>query len=122
MHKPTHCSVVQKFVSHFKGKDKIHPRTGHKGPEGEQMYSSTLPPTLALDGGGWSTPRPSRFTPRKDPVPIVQEAGWAPGPVWMGAITHFSSYNTLESPQPCFVPICCTPFLLQSLLPIYPTS
>jgi hypothetical protein len=23
-----------------------------------------------------------RFTPGKDPVPIVQEAGWAPGPVW----------------------------------------
>jgi len=22
------------------------------------------------------------FTPGKDPVPIVQEAGWAPGPVW----------------------------------------
>ena len=28
-----------------------------------------------------STPRP-HFTPRKDPVPILQEAGWAPGPVW----------------------------------------
>jgi len=22
-------------------------------------------------------------TPGKDPVPILQEAGWAPGPVWM---------------------------------------
>jgi hypothetical protein len=22
--------------------------------------------------------------PEKDPVPIVQEAGWAPGPVWTG--------------------------------------
>ena len=32
-----------------------------------------------------SAPRPGRFTPRKDPVPIVQEAGWAPGPVWTGA-------------------------------------
>ena len=33
---------------------------------------------------GWmvsGTPRP-HFTPGKDPVPIVQEAGWAPGPVW----------------------------------------
>ena len=32
---------------------------------------------------GWvvsSTPRP-HFTPGKDPVPILQEAGWAPGPV-----------------------------------------
>ena len=25
------------------------------------------------------------FTPGKEPVPIVQEAGWAPGPVWRGA-------------------------------------
>jgi len=30
-----------------------------------------------------STPRP-HFTSGKDPVPILQEAGWAPGPVWMG--------------------------------------
>jgi len=35
---------------------------------------------------GWvvsSTPRP-HFTPSKDPVPIVQEAVWTPGPVWTG--------------------------------------
>ena len=35
---------------------------------------------------GWvvsSTPRP-HFTPVKDLVPIVQEAGWDPEPVWMG--------------------------------------
>ena len=30
-----------------------------------------------------STPRP-HFTPGKDPVPILQEAGWARGPVWTG--------------------------------------
>jgi len=30
------------------------------------------------------TPRPL-FTPGKDPVSIVQQAGWAPGPVWTGA-------------------------------------
>ena len=33
---------------------------------------------------GWRvsvTPRPF-FTPGKEPVPIVQETGWAPGPVW----------------------------------------
>jgi len=29
------------------------------------------------------TPRP-QFTPGKDPVPILQEAGWAPVPVWTG--------------------------------------
>jgi hypothetical protein len=37
---------------------------------------------LGTRRGGWSAPRPGCFTPRKDPVPIVQEAGWAPGPVW----------------------------------------
>ena len=30
-----------------------------------------------------STP-PPHSTPRKDPVPILQEAGWTPGPVWTG--------------------------------------
>jgi hypothetical protein len=30
----------------------------------------------------WSSPRPGRFTPGKDPVPIVQESGWASGQVW----------------------------------------
>jgi len=28
---------------------------------------------------------PASFTPGKDPLPIVQEAGRAPGPVWIGA-------------------------------------
>jgi hypothetical protein len=30
----------------------------------------------------WLAPRPGRYTPGKDSVPIVQEADWAPGPVW----------------------------------------
>jgi hypothetical protein len=34
--------------------------------------------------GASLTPRPF-FTPEKDPVPIVQEAGWTLGPVWTGA-------------------------------------
>ena len=32
-------------------------------------------------------PRPL-LTPRKDPLLIVQEAGWAPGPVWTGGKSH----------------------------------
>jgi hypothetical protein len=40
---------------------------------------------LGARWGGWSTPRPDRFTPGKDPVPTVQEAGWAPGPDGTGA-------------------------------------
>jgi len=41
--------------------------------------------TAALEGGEWSAARPGRTLPLgKDPVPILQEAGWAPGPVWTG--------------------------------------
>jgi len=57
-------------------------RTAHRGSRGIAL--------LFLDYGtrrGWGVsvmPWPL-FTPGKDPVPIVQEAVWAPGPVWTGA-------------------------------------
>ena len=49
---------------------------------------------------GWvvsRTPRP-HFTPGKDPVPILQEAGWAPGPVWTGGKSrpHRDSIRTFQ--------------------------
>jgi hypothetical protein len=56
-----------------------------------QLYSSL---TSALDRGGWSAPRTDRFTTGKDPVPIVQEAGWAPGPVSRNNIQYLISYIT----------------------------
>jgi hypothetical protein len=49
------------------------------------MYSCTLYLTSALEGGWWSTTRPGRFTPGKDPASTVKEAGWAPRPVWTSA-------------------------------------
>ena len=63
----------------------VHRMTGHEGPEGEQMYSSTLSLTSTLDGFGGQHHAPTALPPRKDPVPTVQEAGWAPGPVWTDA-------------------------------------
>jgi len=60
-------------------------------------YSSTPSLTSALDGLGWSTPHPGRFTAGKDPVPIVKEAGWAPGPFWTGA-ENFAS-TRIRSPE-----------------------
>ena len=57
-------------------------RTAHTGSRGITL--------LFNDHGtrrGWGvsvTPRPL-FTPGKDPVPIVQKAGWARGPIWTGA-------------------------------------
>ena len=42
--------------------------------------------TTALEGGEGSASRPGRsLPPGKEPVPIVQEDGWAPGPIWTGA-------------------------------------
>jgi hypothetical protein len=51
---------------------------------------------MALEGGEGLASR--RFS-GKDPVPIVQEAGWAAGPVWTGAenlapLTMFLWINT----------------------------
>jgi hypothetical protein len=66
------------------GKSKVHPITGHEVPVGEYSYSTTLSLTLALDGV-WvvnTTIRPLNLG--TDPVSIVQEAGWPPGPVWTG--------------------------------------
>jgi len=50
---------------------------------------------------GWvvsSTPRP-HFTHGKDPVPNLQEAGWAPGPVWTGGKSrpHWDSIPDLSA-------------------------
>jgi len=35
-------------------------------------------------GVGGQPPALAASTPWKDPVPIVEETGWAPGPVWTG--------------------------------------
>ena len=46
-----------------------------------------------------STPRP-HFIPRKDPVPIVQEAGWAPGPVCTGGKSRPHRDSIPDRPAP----------------------
>jgi hypothetical protein len=52
--------------------------------QGERRYSSYSFTTSALAGGEWSASRPGRALPpgKGPPVPTVQEAGWAPEPVW----------------------------------------
>ena len=44
-----------------------------------------------------STPWP-HFTPRKDTVPIVREAGWAQGPVWTGRKSRPHRDSILDRP------------------------
>jgi len=50
----------------FKGKEyKVNRRTCHEDPEGERTYSA-ISLTSVLRRGGWSSPRPGRFTPGKE--------------------------------------------------------
>ena len=44
-----------------------------------------------------STPRP-HFTSGKEPVHILQEAGWAPGPVWTGGKSRPHRYSIPDPP------------------------
>jgi hypothetical protein len=62
--------ILIKFIV-LNCKGKVLPRTGQEGPEGEQMYSATISSISTLNGVGCSTPRIGRYTPGKDPVPIV---------------------------------------------------
>jgi hypothetical protein len=73
--------------------------------------------TTALEGVRGQLHAPAALYPGKDPVSIVQEGGWAPGPVWTGAenlppqgfdprtIHPVASRYTDYATRPTFVPI-----------------
>ena len=42
---------------------------------------------------------PVVLPPGKDPVPILQAAGWAPGPVWTGAENLASHRDSIPGPS-----------------------
>jgi hypothetical protein len=73
------------------------------------MYSSYSFSTSALEGGWWSASRPGRaLAPGKGPpVPIVQEAGWAPELVWTQMLEEksFASAGDQTSYSPVFQPV-----------------
>ena len=99
-HQSTHVMMSKFFILHFKGNGKVIPLQARCGPQGGWRYA-----LLFHDRGtrrGWvvsSTPRP-HFTPGQDPVPILQEAVWDPGPVWTGGTSHPHrlSYPAQRSP------------------------
>jgi hypothetical protein len=67
-------------------KGKVHPRTDHEVPQGKNSNISNLSLTSALKGRGVVKAMPQPLYPwKKDLVPTVQEAGWAPGQIWLGA-------------------------------------
>jgi hypothetical protein len=59
-------------------------RYHHAGNNRQKKYSSYSFMTSTLDGGEWSVSHPGHALPpgKGPPVPIVQEDGWAPEPVW----------------------------------------
>ena len=55
---------------------KVRRRIGHANSEGEKRCSSTLFLTSGLDGGGWLTLRPGRFTLGKETrYPLYRRLG-----------------------------------------------
>ena len=70
-------------------------RTAHKGSRGIALPFHDHGTRRGL--GVSVTPRPL-FTPWKDPVPIVQEAGWAPGQVWTG-VENLAPPTGIRSPD-----------------------
>jgi hypothetical protein len=64
---------------------KIHSRTGHEGPQGQETCSSTLSLNSGQDGS-WvinATLRPI-YPQGREPVPILEEVQWATWSVWTG--------------------------------------
>jgi hypothetical protein len=91
-------------------------------PVSPTSQSSTLFLTSGLDEVGWLTPRLGRSTPGNYPLPIVQEAGWASGPVWTGfnsrtvqpIANRYSDYTVTDHPQFIFISLsryCINPLL-----------
>jgi hypothetical protein len=83
------CSKCHQTYSSFivsipQIKGKAVPQHTYRGARGERRYSSYSFTISALDGGERSASRPGRtLPPGKVPlVPIEQETGWAPEPVW----------------------------------------
>ena len=68
---------------YINGKCKVTPLQARCGPEGVEVYHYSSM-TAALEGVSGQQHAPAALTPGKDPVPILQEVGWTPGPVWTG--------------------------------------
>jgi hypothetical protein len=57
------------------GKGNVHPRTGHEGQEGEQMYSSTPSLTSAIDGVGGQRHSPAALPQEEMRYPPFRRLG-----------------------------------------------
>ena len=101
---PTRRSRIS-FIYHRRQSTEFTLEQATKAQRVEQRHSSILSLISALDRGGWSTPRPGRFTPGKESVLIVQQARWAQG--WSRRLRKIS-------PPPGFDPWTVQPIASQS--------
>jgi hypothetical protein len=85
--------VLIQYSASFADEKWSDPATRHGGAWGERRYGSYSFLTSALDRGELSASRPGHaLSPGKGPpVPIVQEGGWAPEPVWTQRLEEKSS-------------------------------
>jgi hypothetical protein len=82
---------TENLLLHCKGNGKFNPRTGHKGPEEEHMYSSTLSLTSTLDEAEWSMPCPGWLTLEARPGTHCMGG-------WVGSRAFLSGHGKLRPP------------------------
>ena len=68
------------------------------GPEGGYRYSRTLPRPRHQKGVSGQQHAPAVLYPRKKAVPILQEIGLAPGPVWKGGKSRPTGIRSPDLP------------------------
>ena len=89
----------------------------HKGPEAEQMYSSTLSLTFALDGDGWSTPHPGCFNTGTELEPFLGD--WVGPRVGLQGCgkSHLSlgiRFPDCPSNRKLLYQLCCTNVIIKT--------
>ena len=74
--------ILNKYCVHVRilreGKGKVHSRTGHEGPEGEERNSPALSLTSALDGVRGQSHAPANLPPEKRASTHCLEEGVGP--------------------------------------------
>jgi len=78
-------------------KVKFHPRTGHKGSEGEWWYSSTLSLILALDGVGGQLYASAALPSGNTQYTLYRRLGRPQ--VWSGRLRKISPPNGILCPD-----------------------
>ena len=82
-----------------KVKVKVHPFTGTEALYRHRGSVETVRPIVGVEEVSGGRQAPVTLYPRKDPVPIVQEAGWAPGPVWTSAENLTPHRDSIPGPS-----------------------